>query len=710
MKLRDVFLVIFTLLILAVAPVAAAPYQSYTYDFWNFLVPAPHAYVPETVVYGQDVGTTPFKTPQDVFVSADNEIYMVDTGNNRILHFDEEWNLIREIAEFDNDGTVEKFRTPRGVHVNAAGDIYIADRENGRIVILDRDLQVKMIIASPTETQPEFFTSDFRFRPDKLSVDDFGTIYAISMGVYDGIMEFDVTGGFQGFIGAPRVNPSLVDYIWRVIGTDAQKQRMKLFLPVEHSNLHVDDRGFVYATAIGGSIGVEEKVRRLNTQGIDRLVRIPEAPPVGDFPDTISVFVDVISRNNDVYTVLDRTNGRIFTYNRNGELLYSFSALGDVEGTFRNPVGMAELDGRLLVVDAIKNSVTVFRPTAYQSLIHQAIDSYSEGDYDTSTQLWYEVLKYNANYDMAYTGIGNALLMQHDYEGAMENFKLANNRPTYSEAYEAYRQEQVEKYFGWILLAVVVITVYILFFATSRSSEQSVAESKAEVAATYAEVMEWEEMPKRSFKLNMKRLGRALKFSTKLIFSPVQGFWDLKTEKRGNVPAATVILIMVIVTYLFSLQFSGFIFNTRNPLTVNLLSETISILVPFFLWVVISWSLTTLMNGKGNLKDIYIATAYSLTPIILILIPLTIASNFLTIEEGAFYYLFLTVSLVWSLGLAFFGTMSIHDYSLGGTVATCIFTLIGIGIALFVALVFADIVLQLFSFFGEVYTEFAFRL
>lgn len=710
LKLFKTFLFVCILMAVAFMPVSAVPYETYTYDFWNNPVPSPHAYVPIRVVDGQELGIGSFRTPQDIF-AIDDQIYLVDSGNNRIVHMTRDWEVVRIIDSFDNEGNRDTFKNPRGIHVTPAGDLYVADRDNSRIVILDRDLNLKQIITSPVETHGQLFTSDFRFRPDKLGVDQYGSVYVVSAGVYDGIMEFDIHGDFQGFVGAPRVHPTLADYIWRLIGTKAQKERMKLFLPVEHSNVHVDRRGFIYATAIGGEIGPEDKIRRINTAGSDRLMRIPGSPPIGDFPDvTSSVFVDVVSREYDSYSILDRTNGRIFTYNATGHLLYAFGAIGEVQGAFSNPAGLAELDQHLLVVDAIKNSITVFAPTEYQQLIHNAIANYSIGNYDAATECWYQVLELNSNFDLAYTGIGNAYFMQGNYAEAMRNFKLANDRPNYSEAFRFYRKQVLEDYFGWLMAAVVIIVIYVLFFATSRKSEQSVAEAKAQQAATYDQVRTWEEMKRRPLGIQLKRIGYGLQFALKVIVSPLQGFWDLKYEKRGNLPTAVVLIIMLVLSYLVMYQFSGFIFNTRNPRYLNLVSESVSILVPILMWVTINWSLTTLMNGKGSYKEILIATAYSFTPLILVLIPMTIISNYLTADEGAFYYLIMSIALVWSLMLLFFGTMVVHEYSLGATIGVTIFILVGMGITMFIALLFVDIVLQLFAFIGEVYREFAFRL
>lgn len=99
----------------------------------------------------------------------------------------------------------------------------------------------------------------------------------------------------------------------------------------------------------------------------------------------------------------------------------------------------------------------------------------------------------------------------------------------------------------------------------------------------------------------------------------------------------------------------GFIFNTNDLANLNILFEFSSVLIPFMLWVIVNWSLTTLMEGKGTFSDIYIATAYAFTPVIIINIPVTIISNFLLEEEGVLIGSFIVISLLWSLFLLFLG-------------------------------------------------------
>ena len=153
-----------------------------------------------------------------------------------------------------------------------------------------------------------------------------------------------------------------------------------------------------------------------------------------------------------------------------------------------------------------------------------------------------------------------------------------------------------------------------------------------------------------------------------------------------------------------------FIFNPRDLAELNIVIELLSAIVPFFLWCAVNWSLTTLMEGKGKFKDIVIATAYALTPFVLINIPLTVVSNFIRMEEGAFYYFLLALSVVWSGGLLFFGNMVVHDYDMPKTFSTIILTVVGMGVVIFIGLLFLSVINLMISFIVSIYQEMTLRL
>ena len=204
-------------------------------------------------------------------------------------------------------------------------------------------------------------------------------------------------------------------------------------------------------------------------------------------------------------------------------------------------------------------------------------------------------------------------------------------------------------------------------------------------------------------------LIKGLRYSLYVIFHPFDGFWDLKHENKGSIYSAGLILILVGISYTIMWQYTGFLFNTRNLENLNIYFELASILLPFMLWCSVNWSLTTLMEGKGTLKEIFITSSYALTPLILINLPVTILSNYLTLQEGTFYHFFITLTILWSLALLFLGNLVVHDYTLSKTLLTTILTLGGMGFVLFISLLFFNLFEEVVSFAGNLIMEVSLR-
>ena len=73
-------------------------YISYLSDVWEKAVPSRQAYLPSWIVLGEDLQVGPLNNPNDLFVSPKGEIYIVDTGNNRIVVADRVFQLILVIS------------------------------------------------------------------------------------------------------------------------------------------------------------------------------------------------------------------------------------------------------------------------------------------------------------------------------------------------------------------------------------------------------------------------------------------------------------------------------------------------------------------------------------------------------------------------------------------------------------------------------------
>ncbi|WP_028559608.1 Yip1 family protein [Paenibacillus pinihumi] len=201
-----------------------------------------------------------------------------------------------------------------------------------------------------------------------------------------------------------------------------------------------------------------------------------------------------------------------------------------------------------------------------------------------------------------------------------------------------------------------------------------------------------------------------LKYPLYVIFHPFNGFWELKNENKGKLAIALSLLFMLAISNIIKRQMAGFHVNFNRPSELNSLDELKFVVLPFLLWCVANWSLTTLMDGEGKFRDIVIATGYSLVPLVLIYIPITIISNFITLKEAPFYYLFESIALLWFIYLLFVGTMNAHQYTAGKTVITMLLTLIVMGIIVFLGLLFFSLVQQIVNFVSTIYYEIIFRV
>ncbi len=206
------------------------------------------------------------------------------------------------------------------------------------------------------------------------------------------------------------------------------------------------------------------------------------------------------------------------------------------------------------------------------------------------------------------------------------------------------------------------------------------------------------------------RYGKSLKYATYCMFHPFDGFWDLTHEKRGSMAAANTIVIAVLVTRLLSLQFTSFLFNNVYWPEVNILQQCLSVLLPLVIFVLGNWGLTTLFDGKGTLKDVYMGTCYALAPFVILQLPMIVLSNVVTVDEAAFYGVMNTLSLVWSGGLIVCAMMQIHDYGLGKTLLFIVMSIFAMAVIIFLLLLFFTLVGDAVGYVTSLYDEIQFRL
>lgn len=201
-----------------------------------------------------------------------------------------------------------------------------------------------------------------------------------------------------------------------------------------------------------------------------------------------------------------------------------------------------------------------------------------------------------------------------------------------------------------------------------------------------------------------------LKYALYVITHPLDGFWDLTHERRGSIAAANTIVILTLIARVSKLQFTSFLFLQVYWEGINIFLYIASVLLPLALFCVGNWGLTTLFDGKGRMSQIYMGTAYALTPYPLIQIPMIILSNLVTKEEGAFYVFAGTFSIIWAALLIISAMMQIHEYTLSKTLFFIVASLFAMLVIVFILLLFFSMISQGIAYFVSIAKEIMFRM
>ena len=439
-------------------------YQGYTYDFFRNVKSTPAPFVLSQVIDSASVAKTgrTIETVTDVATSKDGRIFIVDKTNSIIYVLDENGqyqSFIKNVKDANKknaqiNGQNVQLTSPEGVFYHEKADeLYICDTGAQRILVLDgQTYAFKRGILRPDD-----MTGVTEFKPSKVTVDNADRIYVVVQSSYEGIIELNEDGTFSRYFGVNEPQINMVDFLWKSLASDKQKEKMgKTYAPA-FNNVTLDGEGFVMAVTSDSASA--DKVFRLNFAGANVLREMGNTMVIGDLQtENPSAFVDIAVKPYGTYAVLDKTYGHVFIYNFDGELQCVFGSKGNAVGQFKTPSTIAWLGDKLIIGDADLKSAYVYEPTAFGSALLKAGEAYYNGEWDTATAYFEEVLRLCANLETAYVGIGKNLLMKEDYEGAMYNFKLGNNREFYSRAYKGYRTIVMKENF-WVIALVAVVFI-----------------------------------------------------------------------------------------------------------------------------------------------------------------------------------------------------------------------------------------------------------
>lgn len=648
--------------------------SSYVTGDDNGRQPVPECYIVSDIIYniGSFQGTAGAKTvktfssPQDLFIDDDDNIYVVDTGNNRIVKFNSE---LETIGLFE--GPDKAFKKPQGIFVDKDGDMYVADTDNNRIVHMGSDGALVEVFTNP---ESNLSTGDV-FSPSKLIVNDTGYIYVIRG---ENIMAIDGNGTFRGYYGQTNIGFSLTDMLIRIFASEQQKRFVSKRLASSYINLTYGDDAQIYATSMEREEGEIKKLNSVGTNIYRKYKTVGNAfvNPItawinktlksvvagrsfkfGEYFDDEGIymeplFMDICVDKNGIVTVIERLNGKVYQYDQDGRMLVAFGGQGEKKGTFQSPIAIdVDSKGNLYILDQNSNSIQIFEPTEFIQNIHQATSTYNNGEYQKSYELWRKVLATDENYDLAHVGIANAYYKQGKYKEAMEEAKIVGDRDVYTLAFDEYKYEVLRAhFFPIVLLALAIVIGAILLI---------------KVFVKYAKSGYWKFLKEKNKKMS---IGSGLMYSFYVIFHPIDAYEGIKNNRDRINPVVPFIILAIAygvrIAYLYIVHFPLASLEKEN---INLVIELVKLWIVPLSWVPASFMATSISGGESKVKEIMFASASSLTPYIVIMTPLMFLSNIMSKTQQSWYGLFEVLATVGMILLMFAAMMALNNYTFGKT-------------------------------------------
>jgi len=621
-------------------------------------------------IYGE-----PIDTPNDLYIDTNNNVYIASTNTETTTGKIIKFNLSTQSMEVIGSGFL---LNPTGIFVNDSGQIFVADRKAGIGYQLNPDGTVIQTFTKPDS--PIYGGDDFQ--PRKIISDSRGNVYILNNGS-NGLCQFTGSGEFIGYFGTNTITPSLRTILQYALFTDAQRANLFSISPPEISNMAIDDRGLIHTVSLGEE---DYGVKRLNING-DNLL-----PAMLNELDLQDIYIGPIG---NIYVITK--SGLISEYDEEGNLLFAFGGQDEsnqIKGLFNIPSAIAvDAKFNIYVLDSANKELQIFIPTEFANLVHTALDYYQEGQYIESKGPWEEVLKMNDLFDLAHSGLGNAYYSLGDYDKALHEYYVSYDRSGYSDAYWEVRN-------AWLLsnvqiLIILAFALLVLYFVNMRVHFMRFATNPIKKGYHYIR--------------NKSKTIDEMLFVFRYLRNPADATYDIKRKNRVGYFSATMLLLLFFGIYLIYIYNTGFLFNQRLVSEINVAEEILKIFLPFGLWVISNTLVSSIREGEGRFKDVYVTTIFSLTPIVIVLPIITLLSHVLTYNETFLISMLQFVGIFATAIYFFVMVKETHYYQVKETIGSIFISFFTMILILLGTLIIYILMNELFTLIKDILLEVFYR-
>ena len=665
-------------------------------------VPSREMYSATRVITADSLGLKNAMTGlSDLCCDTEENVYLLSSDRSEVIILNNDYTYKRTFTALTPEGEKLSFEGAQGIYVDSDNKIYICDTSNSRILICDQSGKLLEVMSAP---ESSLIPEDFYYQPCKIVKNNRGYTYILSLGCYYGALSYSPEGEFLGFYGSNTVKSSALDtitYLWnRLTQTDAKKALTVKKLPYSFVDLCLDSKGYMITCT--GSVDDDTngtgQIRKLSPGGDDILYKtgfdgssvaasgynfveekIVKRYGVNKPQNVISVDVD---KDGFIYA-LDSMHNLVYVYDEECNMICGFGGGADYMkrlGVFDNASALKIKGTDVLVIDVDNFALTVFERTDYGALITKAQALYLKGEYDSAKPIWEKVLAYNSSSQLAYRGLAMASVNQKDYDNALYYAKAGLDYSVYDTAWKVVRDKYIANNFLWIFgLFVLGVGGIIAFFVVAKKKGIVLIKNEKVKLALTAPI------------------------------HPFGVFDEVKYKSKGSVKIALIIVLIYYFAKVLEATASGFLFTRSDSTTYNTIYTFLSTVGLVMLWSFCNWLVASLFSGNGRLKEVLIATSYSLIPVTVYTFIRVILSHVLSLSGLSIMDGLYTVILIFTFFILSIGIMTAHEYDFFKFLSTSIVTVFLMILVVFVIFLVGVLLGQVGDFIISLLQEIFYR-